>query len=58
MTMAIMSDRAICEAVLFFEVLLFIHNAVYHGAAASASEIGRARLRSLRLRDSRCDPRQ
>jgi hypothetical protein len=55
MTLAMMSERAMREAVFYLEVLLFVHNAVYHGAEASVYEIGKARLRSLKLRDSRCD---
>jgi hypothetical protein len=48
---AMMSDRGIRESVVFLAVLIYIHNAVYHGTTASAYEIGKARLRSKKLRD-------
>jgi hypothetical protein len=50
---ASLSDIGIRESIVFLAVVIFIHNAFYHGTVVSAYEIGQARLRYLRLRDSR-----
>jgi hypothetical protein len=53
LTAAVMSEHAIREAVLFLNLVIYIHNAFFHGANETPYEIGRARLRSHKLRDQR-----
>jgi hypothetical protein len=50
---AAMSDQGIYESIVFLAVVIFVHNATYHGSTVPASEIGKARLRVLKLRHLR-----
>jgi hypothetical protein len=54
LTLPIMRPRAVWEAIMFFDVAIYVHNCMFHGAEASPYQLGCARLRRLSLFDTRC----